>query len=115
MVGAGQRGGVAVIRMSVYYPSQPGVTFDHAYYTGSHRQLVEESFRPLGLRQFEIERGVAGFGGGPAPYVAVGHLLFDSMESFQAAWNARGGDIVADIPKYTNGQPVVQISEIVPA
>jgi uncharacterized protein (TIGR02118 family) len=45
--------------------------------------------------------------------VAVGHLLFDSMESFQRAWDARGGEVVADVPKYTNAQPVVQISEIV--
>ena len=100
--------------MSVYYPTQAGVTFDHAYYAGSHRRLVEERLGPLGLLTVEIERGVAGYGGGPAPYVAVGHLLFDSMESFQSAWATRGDDVVADVPKYTNAQPVVQISEIVP-
>ena len=104
-----------MVRMSVYYPSQPGVTFDHAYYTGSHRRLVEECLGPLGLRKVEIDRGVAGYAGGPAPYVAVGHLFFDSLDALQSAWDARGHDVVADVPKYTNAPPIVQISEIVPA
>ena len=104
-----------MVRMSVYYPSQPDGTFDHAYYAGPHRRLVEERLGPVGLRRVEIEQGVAGFGGGPAPYVAVGHLLFDSLGALQAAWDARGGDVVADLPRFTTIQPVVQISEIVPA
>jgi uncharacterized protein (TIGR02118 family) len=104
-----------MVRMSVYYPSQPGVTFDHDYYAGAHRRLVEERLGPLGLVRVEIERGMAGYGGGPSPYVAVGHLLFDSADTLGAAGDARGGDVVADVPNYTNAQPVVQISEIVPA
>jgi uncharacterized protein (TIGR02118 family) len=102
-----------MVRMSVYYPSQPDVTFDHAYYADAHRRMVEERLGPLGLHRVEIERGDAGYGGGPAPYVAVGHLLFDSMDALQSAWAARGGEVVADVPNYTNAQPVVQISEIV--
>jgi uncharacterized protein (TIGR02118 family) len=101
--------------MSVYYPSQPGVTFDHAYYAGPHRRLVDERLGPLGLVRVENERGVAGYAGGPAPYVAVGHLLFDSLAALGAAWDARGGELLADVPNYTNAQPVVQISEVVPA
>jgi uncharacterized protein (TIGR02118 family) len=101
-----------VIRVSVYYPNQPGTNFDHAYYARQHRDLVHDRLQPLGLKSVEIEKGVAGFGGGPAPYVAVGHLCFDSMEEFQKAWSAHGDEIVADIPRYTNAQPVVQISEV---
>ena len=104
-----------MVRMSVYYPSQPGTTFDHDYYAGAHRRLVEERLGALGLRRVEIERGVAGYGGAPAPYVAVGHLLFDSMETLGSAWAAGGDDVVADVPRFTSVQPVVQISEIVPA
>lgn len=102
-----------MVRMSVYYPSQPDTAFDHAYYAGPHRRLVEERLGPRGLQRVEIDRGIAGFGGGPAPYVAVGHLLFDSLQSLQAAWDAGGGDVVADLPRFTTIQPVVQISEIV--
>lgn len=103
-----------MVRMSVYYPNQPGTRFDHAYYATSHRRLVESSLGPLGLRAVEIERGIAGYGGAPAPYVAVGHLLFDSIEALGAAWGSRGDEIVADVPNYTDAQPVVQISEAMP-
>lgn len=102
-----------MVRMSVFYPNQPGCLFDHAYYATEHRRLVESRLGPLGLRAIEIERGVAGYGGGPAPYAAVGHLLFDSLEVLGAAWSERGDEIVADVPKYTDVQPVVQISEVV--
>ena len=103
-----------MVRMSVYYPNQPDVTFDHAYYSGPHRQLCQDRLGPHGLQRVEIDRGVAGYGGGPAPYIAVGHLIFDSMESLQAAWGVGGNEIVADVPRYTNAQPVVQISEVMP-
>ena len=61
-----------------------------------------------------IERGLAGEGPGtPAPFVALVDLLFDSVEAFQTAFGAAETDIVADIPKYTSIEPVVQISEVV--
>ena len=104
-----------MVRMSVYYPNQPDAHFDHTYYATKHRKLVEDSLKPLGLRRVEIERGVAGFAGGPAPYVSVGHLIFDSMDALGAAWAVGGDAIVADVPNYTNAQPVVQISEVVSA
>jgi uncharacterized protein (TIGR02118 family) len=104
-----------MIRMSVYYPAGADVTFDHAYFADRHRRLVQDRLGPLGLHAVEIERGVAGYGGGPAPYVAVGHLLFPSLDVLQAAWRQAGDAIVADVPRYTNAPPVVQISEIVPA
>ena len=70
--------------------------------------------RHLPPRRVEIERGVAGPAGGPPPYVAVGRLIFDSLDALGAAWDARGGEIVADVPRYTNARPVVQVSEVVP-
>ena len=34
------------------------------------------------------------------------------MDAFQAALDAHGAEIMADIPKYTNIEPVIQISEV---
>lgn len=106
-----------MVRMSVYYPNQTegGGGFDHAYYADAHRRLVEQRLGPLGLQRFEIDRGLAGYGGAPAPYTAVGHLLFDSLDALQRAWDAAGTEILADLPRFTSLQPLVQISEIVPA
>ena len=42
----------------------------------------------------------------------MGHLLFDSVEAFQASFGPHAQEIMADIPKYTNTEPTLQISEM---
>ena len=39
-------------------------------------------------------------------------MTFESVEAFEAAMASDGAEIMADIPNYTNAQPVLQISEI---
>ncbi len=101
-----------MIRVSAYYPAKADCTFDHDYYAGTHRTLVQERLASFGLKKVEMDRGLAGFGGGPAPYVAVGYLCFDSLDDFQKGWETHGEEIFADIPRFTNITPVVQISEV---
>jgi uncharacterized protein (TIGR02118 family) len=60
-----------------------------------------------------VEQGVAGGSpGAPPTYAAMGHLYFDSVEAFQAAFGPHASTIMADIPNYTDIQPVIQISEV---
>jgi len=42
----------------------------------------------------------------------MGHLLFDSVEAFQAAFAPIAPALMGDIPNYTNIQPTIQISEV---
>ena len=42
----------------------------------------------------------------------MGHLLFDSVGGFQAAFEPHAARIMGDIPNYTNSTPTIQISEI---
>ena len=54
---------------------------------------------------------------GPTPgsrpaFVAMGHLYFDSLAEFQAAFAPVAATLLGDIPNYTNVQPVIQISEV---
>jgi uncharacterized protein (TIGR02118 family) len=42
----------------------------------------------------------------------MGHLYFDSIDAFQAAFAPRAQSILADIPNYTNTQPTIQVSEV---
>ena len=57
-----------------------------------------------------------GLGGGapgsPAPFIAVGHLVFNSIEDFQGAFGQHAGELMGDIPNFTNVEPQIQISEI---
>src|SRR5262249_49828671 len=61
-----------------------------------------------------VEEGIAGGApGAPATFVAMGHLYFDSIDAFQAAFAPHAQSILADIPNYTNTQPTIQVSEAV--
>ena len=94
-----------MIRLSVHYPSSDTSTFDHDYYAATHIPLCNTVMKPT---RTEIDKGVNG------PNVAAVHFVFDSMEAFQAAMGSpQMGDVMADVPNYTNIAPVMQISEIV--
>lgn len=94
-----------MIRLSVFYPSGEGSTFDHAYYRDHHVPLAVKTW---GLSGAEIDRGVDG------PYVAAVHFRFDSPEALAGAMGNPGtADVLADVPNYTNIAPVMQTSEIV--
>jgi uncharacterized protein (TIGR02118 family) len=100
-----------MIKVSVFYPNSPGAKFDMAYYTSKHMTLVQK--RIPTCKGLAAEKGLAGgTPGSAAPYIAIGHLLFDSVEAFQSGFNPHAEEILADIPNYTNTQPVIQISEI---
>ena len=101
-----------MIKVSVLYPSQEGAKFDIAYYCNRHIPLVE---RLLGsaLKGASVDHGISGEAPGtPAPYLAMGHLLFDSVQDFRKSFAPNAQAILEDIPKYTNSQPILQISEI---
>jgi uncharacterized protein (TIGR02118 family) len=96
----------------VFYPNTAGATFDLSYYLGRHMPMVQQKLGAA-LRDTEVDHGLGGGQPGTAPpYLAMCHLLFDSVEAFQQAWALHAASIVADIPNYTNTQPVVQTSEV---
>ena len=94
-----------MIRLSVFYPSSEGSTFDHDYYRDKHVPLAVKSW---GLDGAEIDKGIDG------PYVAAVHFRFESMEALGAAMGQPGtAEVMADVANYTNIAPVLQTSEIV--
>ncbi len=94
-----------MIRLTVFYPSAEGATFDHEYYRDKHVPLVVKTW---GLDGAEIDKGING------PHVAAVHFTFESVEALKAAMGAPGtSDVLADVPNYTTIQPVMQTSEIV--
>jgi len=103
-----------MIRVTVSYANTPGGKFDFDYYLNKHMKLVHDKFGPMGLVKTEVEKGLAGGApGAPAPYVALGHMVFNSIEDFLKAEQAHGGALGADVPNFTNIEPQFQISEIV--
>jgi uncharacterized protein (TIGR02118 family) len=101
-----------MIKVSVLYPYKDGVGFDMTYYLNSHIPMVRQKLGAA-CKGAAVEQGVAGGVPGTQPaYVAMGHLLFDTVESFQVAFAPHAATIMADIPNYTALQPIIQISEV---
>ena len=101
-----------MIKVSVMYPNASDARFDMTYYLDRHMPMVRDLMGGV-LKGINVEQGLAGGQpGAPAPYVALGHLFFESVDAFQAAFAEHSGAIVADIPNYTNTQPTIQISQV---
>jgi uncharacterized protein (TIGR02118 family) len=101
-----------MIKVSVLYPNEEGKKFDMDYYCNSHIPMIQEKLGAA-LKGGAVEQGLSGAEpGSPATYVAMGHLLFDSVEAFQNAFGPHAEAIMADIPNYTDIQPTLQISEV---
>jgi uncharacterized protein (TIGR02118 family) len=102
-----------VICVRVLYPHRPGARFDFAYYAEKHMGLVRRVGGDAVLR-IEVDKCVATMeSGAPAPYAAIGRLYVPSAEAFLKLMDEHGAELVADIPKYTDIQPQLQISEVV--
>lgn len=102
-----------MIKVSVMYPHQAGARFDHAYYRDKHMPLVKARMGDA-LHSYTVDKGLSGGAPGSAPtYVGMCHLFCDTVESFQAGFGPHAKEILADIPNYTDLQPVMQISEVV--
>jgi uncharacterized protein (TIGR02118 family) len=97
-----------MIRVSVLYPNSEGATFDMPYYLDSHMPMVRDKLGSA-LRKDEIWKGLGAPGDQPATYQVLLHMYFDSPESFNTAFAAHAESIMADIAKYTNIQPVIEL------
>jgi uncharacterized protein (TIGR02118 family) len=101
-----------MIKVSVLYPNANDCRFDFDYYCKSHMPMVRDRLGGA-CHGIAVDKGIAGGAPGTRPaHVASAHLFFESVESFQAAFNPHAQEILADIPNYTNAQPLIQISQV---
>ena len=101
-----------MVKVSALYPNSAGGTFDMMYYLHTHIPMVQQKLGNA-LKGAAIEQGLGGGQpGSPPAYLAMGHLLFDSVEAFQQSFGPHAGAILGDIPNFTNTQPIIQISEV---
>lgn len=91
-----------MIRVSVMYPKGDDKTFDFDYYNTTHMAMVVEH---MGANRTEVDKCVNG------PYMAIGHLYYDSMDALQAGM-AGAGPVMADVANFTNAEPVMVTSEV---
>lgn len=103
-----------MVIFSVLYAATEGAHFDHAYYNATHIPLVHEAFAATGLTGVQVFKGLSSPDGGPAPFIAMAHLAFRDAEALQASLSGpRAAEVLADVAKFTNVQPIVQVSALV--
>ena len=102
-----------MIKIVIMYPNANTNTFNMDYYSNTHMPMLAELFGDA-LKHYSIEGGISGrTAEEPAPYMAVGHLYFNTLEDYQEGFGKHAETILNDIPNYTNIKPVVQISKVV--
>jgi uncharacterized protein (TIGR02118 family) len=101
-----------MIRVSVLYPHSAGARFDMDYYLNRHIPMVRDKLGSA-CKGVTVEQGLSGGGPGTAPaYEVLAHVLFESVQAFQAAFAPHANAIMADMPNYTEIQPITQISDV---
>jgi uncharacterized protein (TIGR02118 family) len=101
-----------MFRVAILYPDGEGKTFNMDYYEKNHMPMMA-GLLGKNLKSYEINEGMAGRApGDKAPFVAIGYFLINDVAEYNKTIAANIDTIRADIPKYTNIQPTVQISEI---
>lgn len=101
-----------MVKVSVLYPNGEGKRFDMDYYLTTHIPMVR-ILLGAACTNVEVDQGIAGgTPGSKAPYVAVGHLFFNTIDDFMSSFEPNANAIISDVPNYTDTTPVVQINEI---
>jgi uncharacterized protein (TIGR02118 family) len=102
-----------MIKVTVLYPNGEEKKFDMDYYVNKHFTLLKNLFGDA-MKTNAIDKGIAGgTPGTPMPYLAIGYLYFENIADYRDGIKVHLEEILADIPKYTNITPVVQISEVI--
>jgi uncharacterized protein (TIGR02118 family) len=98
--------------LTVSYPKAADSHFDYDYYREKHIPLCNELFRDHGLRG-TVLRTNEGKGPGSADlnYASI-DILFESAEQLGAALQSGGQSVGADVPNYTNVQPIMTFGDI---
>jgi len=101
------------VKVTILYPNSTGKTFDMDYYANKHMPMVADLLGDS-LKGLDIDKGMSGrTPEDPLPYLAIGYLYFNQLSDYQNSFAPHAEKIVADIPNYTNIQPIIQISEVI--
>ena len=95
------------------YPNVKGIQFDTDYYKNNHLPMVSKLVGSA-LKGLELDLGIASrIPGELPPYVAIAHLKFDDIITFQNAFGPHAETFAADVKNYSNVQGELQITELI--
>ncbi|KAF2138450.1 uncharacterized protein K452DRAFT_233849 [Aplosporella prunicola CBS 121167] len=100
---------------TILYPSASDATFDLDYYLNKHMPMVQEHFGPHGMKGWKVQKLVGTASGKGSPYSITCALEFGTKEEFDNALKAGAEPVMADIPNFSNKDPIFLVGEQVGA
>jgi uncharacterized protein (TIGR02118 family) len=101
-----------MVKVTILYPNKPGSRFDSDYYLNVHMPMAIKLMGPA-IKAVSAEIGIAGGAPGQEPpFAALVGFTCDSVQAFNEAATPHMAALQADIPNYTDIEPIFQISEI---
>jgi uncharacterized protein (TIGR02118 family) len=97
--------------VTVLYPYVEGKRFDYDHYKNVHAPLVEDVLGEA-LKKFEVRKGVSAADGSAPPYRLVVSIYYEDEALYQKKVGARQDELIADVAKFTEVMPVMQIDEV---
>lgn len=102
-----------MIAISYMYPHREDGRFNLSYYYTKHIPLVQKIFGEA-LKWVQIEQGVQeSYMRSKSPFMLVARLYFDSVDEMQEIFEKNKRVLMVDMFKFTDIQPVVQISDVI--
>jgi uncharacterized protein (TIGR02118 family) len=101
-----------MFKVEILYPNEEGETFDMEYYEKTHMPLMA-GLLGKNLKFYEIDKGIGGrTPNDVVPFVAIGYFYCYDVTEYNKVVGQNIVIILNDLKKFTNIQPVIQISEI---
>ncbi|GAB2539857.1 EthD family reductase [Spirosoma aerophilum] len=100
-----------MVRQTVLYPKTQDSQFDLTYYLEKHIPLVKERLTPFGLIGVDMNEAVV-VGDALPPYAMITGLTFNSIEELNEGMGTQGPELMADIPNFTDVQPLAQVCRV---
>jgi uncharacterized protein (TIGR02118 family) len=100
-----------MIKVTVLYPNTPGSRFDHDYYLRAHMPLSIERIGRA-MKSITVERGVSRPPWPEPAFHAICSFVCESREAYEAAFFPHMAELQGDIPKFTDVQAIVQLSDV---
>ncbi|CAK1354159.1 hypothetical protein CB0940_01943 [Cercospora beticola] len=97
---------MAPATVTVVYPQ--GAKFNMDYYKSTHMPLVQEKWGKHGLKSWKVIQF-----SNDSPYCVQATLEWDSLSDFQKAGGSpEAKDVMADIPNFSDKEPVIMAGEV---
>lgn len=91
----------------VMYPNDDDIHFDRQYYMSVHMPLVESTWKKHGLVSWQVVEYSKALDDAKPAYLIAAKLEWESEEALENALkDPEGAKIFADIPNFTNKQPL---------